>query len=108
MVLQMVVMACVVLVISQVLPNRIYALARTRMNRAETPTEMDRMRALYVPFIIRCAMTEAVTLFGFVSAFVFARDSRAIVPFLIVSVLNYFRIFPATLEKMNRDLGGES
>lgn len=100
-------MACVVLVISQVLPNRIYATLRAKLKQTETPTEQMRLQAMLVPFVLRCAMTEMVALFGFVISVAFARDSRAIVPFLMVAVLNYLRIFPANLDKMNRDLGGQ-
>ena len=108
--LVMVAMAIIVFVLSWVMP--MFLLKKTNFKKEGIPSLSseplsvpDLIKKTFVPLILRFAMLESVSLFGFILA-TQSQTPAKMLPFLALSVLSYFRSFPS--EVYLRKLAGEN
>jgi cytochrome bd-type quinol oxidase subunit 2 len=82
------------LAMSATLP-KIMLVAQKRKRKSAQPMEMREMANLFfVPLIIRLALLESVTLYGFVLVQM-KKDPAQIVPFAAVSIVGFLLAFPS-------------
>jgi hypothetical protein len=62
------------------------------------------MKAYLVPFLVRLALYESVSLLGFILGFAFTGDLNDYLPFLMGSQFFFLRYFPLTPEKVKSGL----
>ncbi|HVJ64334.1 MAG TPA: hypothetical protein VM901_03675 [Bdellovibrionota bacterium] len=84
----MTITALVALIFSFVLPRFLFRVTSTRQNGVPTP------RDLFVPWILRMALAESVSLFGFILGFS-SNSVDVAIPFFAVTILIYLTHFPS-------------
>jgi len=84
-------MAVVMVALAFVLPNLFLNRAKKSVN---SQTDVRQMAKYYfVPFIVRLALLESCTLYGFAMSFM-RRDAMIMLPFVLISVVGYLMSFP--------------
>lgn len=89
------VISSMALAISMVLPKAFFLRAKQRLDQAGRPASEEELQAaFFAPWIIRMAMLESVSLYGFVLAMV-TQSPVAFVPFGAVAVLTQLSQYPS-------------
>jgi hypothetical protein len=90
------VISSMALAISMVLPKAFFIRAKQRLDQAGTsvPTEAELQAAFFAPWVIRMAMLESISVYGFVLAMV-TQAPVAFLPFGAVALLTQLSQYPS-------------
>jgi hypothetical protein len=84
-------MAVLMVALAFVLPNMFLIRAKKSVGPQTDVRQMARY--YFVPFIVRLALLESCTLYGFAMSFM-RRDAMIMLPFVLISIVGYLMSFP--------------